>query len=178
VEQPPPGMAQVQVVSDFEDQTWDVFAGQDHVCTTPCNTWLDPRRSIFLQARGNPRDEIYLPGLGQEAWQARNAVVVASGSCHGKYVNGVVFTSLGGMGLITGITLTAIGCSDTQRRGGMCTAGLITGGISLPVTAIFIWMLVDSGPKADVFPIYQSQPAPGQTPVKVGLGPAGISGTF
>ena len=175
----PPGMAQVDVVSAFEEQTWDVYAGDARVCTTPCTTVLDPLRPLALRSfQGARTDELWLPTLGAEALDKRGAVVLATGHDRGKYVNGIVFTTLGGMGAVTGITFTAVGCSDLQRRGGLCTAGLITGGVSLPVTAFFIWMLVDSMPHADVFPVLRAQPGGGQPPVKVGLGPAGISGTF
>jgi hypothetical protein len=40
----------------------------------------------------------------------------------------VTFTALTGMGLATGITLTAVGCSTDRST--MCNAGLITGAAS------------------------------------------------
>jgi hypothetical protein len=175
---PPPGMVQVDVISTFDEQSWDVYAGDVHLCTTPCSQWLDPMQSLRLEARGTPRDWIRVPALGVEALESGSAVVVATGSHRGKYVNGIVFTTLGGMGVVVGITFTAVGCSDLERRGGLCTAGLITGGASLPLTAFALWMLIDSAPHAEVFPVHQIQPAPGQPPVTIRLGPAGVSGTF
>ena len=177
-EEPPPGMAQLDVVSDFSGQVWDVYAGEDRICTTPCTQWVDPMRPLFLEARGSPHDKLFVPGLGVEAMQSRNALVVATGSCDGKETVGITFTSLGGMGLIVGISLTAIGCSDLQRLGGMCNAGLITGGVSIPLTAWAIWMIVDAQPKVQVFPVLRAQPGRGQPPLTVGLGPGGIAGTF
>lgn len=177
-EEPPPGMAQVDVVSAFEEQTWDLYAGEDYLCTTPCTQWVDPLRPLRLNARGKPRDRIRLPGLGVEALEARNAVLLATGSCEGKFVNGLVFTTFGGMGTVVAITLTAVGCSDVERRGGMCNAGLITGAVSVPLTAFAIWLLVDSAPRADVLPVYRVPQGRGQPPLTFGVGPTGINGTF
>ncbi|HYV45060.1 MAG TPA: hypothetical protein VFA20_09375, partial [Myxococcaceae bacterium] len=72
----------------------------------------------------------------------------------------------------------AVGCSDLQERAGMCNAGLITGAASLPLTAFGIWLLLDSNPKADVFPVLRTRPGRAQIPVTVGLTPTGIAGTF
>jgi len=176
-QEPPPGMAQVDVVSAFEGQTWDVYAGDTHVCTTPCTTWVDPMRPLSLESQGARQDHLFVPTLG-EALETRSAMLVATGHNRAKYVNGIVFTTLGGMGTVVGITFTAIGCSDQQRRGGLCTAGLITGAASLPIVAIFTWMIVDSMPHADVLPVLRAQPGGGQPPVTVRMGPGGISGTF
>jgi hypothetical protein len=176
-QEPPPGMAQVDVVSAFEEQTWDVFAGDAHVCTTPCTTWVDPLRPLSLVSQGGRRDEIWVSSMG-EALETRNAVLVATGHHRAKYVNGLVFTTLGGMGVVVGITFMAVGCSDLQRRGGACTAGLITGAVSLPITAIFTWLIVDSMPHADVFPVLKAEQGRGLPPITVGMGPGGIAGTF
>lgn len=176
-QEPPPGMAQVDVVSDSPEEAWDVYVGEDHVCTTPCTQWLDPMRPVFLrsQRRG---DELWLPVLGPELMETRNGVLVATGHSRAKFAVGATFTTLGGMGMVVGIVFTAVGCSDLARRGGECTAGLITGGVSIPITAAFIWMLVDSNPKADVFPVLRTQPGRAQVPISVGLTPTGIAGTF
>jgi hypothetical protein len=58
---------------------------------------------------------------------AGDLMVSAKPLANGMYATGIVFTSLSGMALATGITLTAVGCATD--RSGMCTAGLITGGI-------------------------------------------------
>jgi hypothetical protein len=67
----------------------------------------------------------------------------------GAYVTGIVFTTLGGMALATGITLTAVGCSSDDRRG-MCIAGLITGGVGGVVTAGSILLMVKSLPQVRI----------------------------
>jgi hypothetical protein len=176
VEEPPPGMVAVSIVSEYEEQAWDVYAGRDLVCTTPCTQWFSPRQQLVLKSRNG--DRLFIPGVGREALKARHAILVAEGTSYAKQVNGIVFTTLGGMGVVTAITLTAVGCSQVQERGGMCTAGLITGGASVPVTAFALWMLLDSSPKAHVLPVFQSRAQHGQPPVTFSLAPNGIVGTF
>jgi hypothetical protein len=175
-ELPPAGMVEVNVVSEYEDQVWDVYAGGQIVCTTPCTQWLKAHQHVALKAHDG--DRIDVPGLGLEALEARRAVLVAEGTCEGKQINGIVFTSLGSMGLITAITLTAVGCSDVLERRGMCNAGLITGAITLPLTAAAIWMIVDSMPRAHILPVFRTTAAAGQPPVTIAVGPTGIFGTF
>ncbi|HZI03159.1 MAG TPA: hypothetical protein VEZ71_04020, partial [Archangium sp.] len=46
VAEPPPGMVAVSVVSEYEDQVWDVYAGKDLVCTTPCTQLFSPRQHL------------------------------------------------------------------------------------------------------------------------------------
>ncbi|WP_309890415.1 hypothetical protein [Archangium sp.] len=176
VQETPPGMVTVSVVSEYEEQVWDVYAGGNLVCTTPCTKWFSPRQHLVLKARNG--DRLFVPGVGREALQARYAIVVAEGTSYAKHVNGIVFTTFGGMGLVTAITLTAVGCSQVQERAGMCSAGLITGGVSVPVTAFALWMLLDSGPKVHVLPAFQTRAHHGQPPVTVALAPNGIVGTF
>lgn len=176
VEEPPPGMVAVSVVSEYEDQVWDVYAGGNRVCTTPCTQWFSPRQHLVLKSREG--DKLFVPGVGREALKARYAIVVAEGTSYAKHVNGIVFTTLGGMGMVTAITLTSVGCSQVRERGGMCTAGLITGGVSVPVTAFALWMLLDSSPKAHVLPAFKAKAHHGQPPVTFSLAPNGIVGTF
>jgi hypothetical protein len=176
VQEPPPGMVAVSVVSEDERQVWDVYADRDLVCTTPCTQWFSPRQHLVLRSREG--DELFVPGVDREAQRARHAMLVAEGTSYAKRVNGIVFTTFGGMGVVTAITLTAVGCSQVQERGGMCTAGLITGGASVPVTALALWMLLDSSPKAHVLPVFKSRAQHGQPPVTFSLAPNGIVGSF
>ena len=53
------------------------------------------------------------------------------------FAAGVTFTTLTGMGLATGITLTAVGCSTDRST--MCNAGLITGAAS----AVGLYLSID-----------------------------------
>jgi hypothetical protein len=172
---PPPGMVELDVVSDREDQVWDVYSGSEVVCSTPCTRLFQTGQDLFVESRDG--DAVFVPDVGVDS-QQRHAMVVAEGTSYGKQVNGIVFTTLGGMGVVTAITLTAVGCSDLQERAGMCNAGLITGAVSLPLTAVAIWMLVDSNPKAHVLPVFESRARNGQPPVRVAVAPNGVVGTF
>jgi hypothetical protein len=169
-------MVEVSVVSEYEDQVWDVVAGGDVICTTPCTQWVRAGQGLRLMA--NDGDRLFVPGLGVEAMQSRRALLIAEGTCDGKHITGLVFTTFGGMGVVTSIPFIAIGCSNLERRGGMCTAGLITAAVSVPLTAISIWMMIDGLPKAHIIPELKIQASAGQPPVTLSLLPNGIAGTF
>lgn len=179
-QEPPPGMVEVEVVST-DGRVWDVFLGDTWeatpACSTPCVQWVDPRRPLYLYTRGAVQDRVAIPFLSREIAETRSGLLVATGSQHGKNVLGIVFTTLGGMGTVIGTTFTAIGCSDVERRGGICNGGLITLGVSLPVTAVSIWMMVDALPHVDLVPVYRTELTRGQ-PVSVAFGPGWVNGTF
>ncbi len=174
--EPPPGTVAVDVVSDNEAQVWTVYTGNQEVCTTPCSGWFNAGERLTLKSRNG--DFLYVPGLGREAAEARHALLIAEGTNKAKKVNGIVFTTFGGMGVVTAITLTAVGCSNLERRAGVCSAGLITGAASVPVTAFALWLLIDSGPKAHVLPVFKAKTASGQPPLSFAVTPNGVIGTF
>lgn len=161
--------------SDRDGRAWQVLAGTQPPCQLPCSMWVDPTQTVHL--RSSAGDGLYLDALDLELQGAKHGVVIASGRNRGEHVNGLVFTTLGAMGLVTGIALAAVGCSDTQRRGGMCVAGLITSGLGAPLMAVAIWMIVDSAPQAHFFPVFSTAPARGE-PVSVVVTPAGVAGRF
>lgn len=173
---PPPGKVAVNVVSARDDQQWAVYAGGDKVCATPCTRWFGARQPLMLRSLEGEYLEVL--DLGDEAVRARRALLVAEGTSYGKRVNGIVFTTLGGMGVVTAITFTAVGCSNLEERGGLCTAGLITGAAAVPLTAVALWMLIDSSPRAHILPVFKSRSAEGQSEVRVSLLPNGLAGTF
>lgn len=175
-EDPPPGMIDVNVVSEYPGQRWDVHTGGERVCTSPCTHRLRQGDDVVLIADNG--DELFVPAIGYETPDAKRGLLVAEGSHRGKRVNGIVFTTLGGMALVTGITFTAVGCSDLQERAGMCTAGLITGGVALPLTAFSIWLMIDALPKSHFVPVYTQKTADGHPPVSLYVTPNGVAGTF
>lgn len=175
-EDPPPGMVDLKVVSEYGNQTWDVHAGGEVVCSTPCTQRLRIGEDLVLVAGDG--DELFVPAVAIETPDTKRALLIAEGSHRGKRVNGIVFTTLGGMAMVTGITFTAVGCSNLQERAGMCTAGLITAGVGLPLTAVSIWLIVDALPKSHFMPVAQVKTLDGHPPVRVSLAPNGIAGTF
>jgi hypothetical protein len=171
----PPGEVDMHFVSDDPGLTWTVSADGDELCSTPCTRRLKTSESILMRTRS---EGVYPPRIIDVAPQAKRAVLVAEASSNALFVNGVTFTSLGGMGIIIGITLSAVGCTDLQKHAGMCTAGLITGGVSAPLTAVAILMLVNSLPTVHVLPVLQADLGRGQPPLALTVTPAGIAGTF
>ncbi len=89
---------------------------------------------------------------------------------------GIVFSTFGGMGVMTGITFSAIGCSSSDRPG-FCTAGLISLGAGALVTAGSIFLILDSMPRAEVVPLYELGPAR-STIALTAIGPGYLAGTF
>jgi len=163
-QQGPPGTVRLDIVSTDARVKWDVIFDVGPVCSTPCTRWVDPTRSILLRSR-DERDEMVVPDLGPYA-RGGPMQLRAHPTSQGLFATGVTFTALGGMAAVVGIVFTAVGCSDTQERGGMCTAGLITLGSGAAVTPAAIWMIVAGLPRAEIL---------GGTVV---AGPGGISGTF
>jgi hypothetical protein len=138
---------------------WDVRIDNNAVCSTPCSLLVDPMRYITLHAQVNARDQLavgYLP--------PGDVLVQAKPRAQGAFAAGVTFTALSGMGLVTGITLTAVGCSTD--RGTMCRAGLITGGVSAVGLYLSIDLLRRSLPRVDIGP---AQATPYATGNAVGL---------
>jgi hypothetical protein len=89
----------------------------------------------------------------------------------GMYATGITFTTLGGMALVTGITLTAIGCSSD--RSGLCTAGLISGGAGIATTLGGVWLMRAALPRVQIRAMEQR----GMALYPTGSG-AAMSGTF
>lgn len=153
VDRGPPGTVKVNFVSAETDRTWDVVVGDRKLCTTPCERWLDPlmpyaMRSIagFLQ-----KDHVAeVPDLrahqGQGALQVRAHPRSLAG-----LAGGLTATSLGGMGLVTGIVLLAVGCSSDSQPS-MCTAGKITLPAGAIVTGGGIYLVVTSAERVELFP--------------------------
>jgi hypothetical protein len=175
----PPGTVRVDLVSGSADRRWDVYYDDQVICTTPCSRWLDPTRPVAMRTRdegwGRSPDMLRLANLGPAA-RAGAVALVANPTRHGRLATGITFTSLGGMAAITGITLAGVGCSQAERRG-MCTAGgisLAAGGL---VAAGGIMLILESLPRAEVFPAGTMASARAEGPGVV-VGPGFVAGRF
>jgi hypothetical protein len=129
---------------------WDVRIDDNAVCTTPCSMLIDPLHFVTLNAQEGARDRLsvgYLP--------PGDVIVQARPRAEGAFAAGVVFTTFSGLGLATGITLTAIGCATDRPT--MCKAGLITGGASAVGLYLSIDLILRSLPRVDVGPV-QARP--------------------
>ncbi|MBL0217719.1 MAG: hypothetical protein IPQ07_28060 [Myxococcales bacterium] len=139
---PAPGSTQATFVSG-NAQPWEVLLDRQPACETPCSIYVPPMRFVTLRARDRVMLEVgYLP---------QGSVVVRGWHfADGAYAGGIIGTTFSGMGLATGITLTAVGCATDRRI--MCTAGLITGGVSAVGLYLSIRLMQSAVPKAEVLP--------------------------
>lgn len=169
-EEGPPGTVKVDFVSANPANRWEVYADDEVLCSTPCSKWVDPVRPVMLRARedsfGAP-DKVQVPTLVEQANYGA-LQLKAHGTARGQLVTGMTFLSLTGMALITGITLTALGCATD--RGGMCTGGLISMGAGALGGAGSLWLMLDALPKAEVRSVSGG--------VQLNAGPGGLYGRF
>lgn len=139
---PPPGSTQATFVST-SSEGWEVLLDRQPACETPCSIYVPPMRYVTLRSRDRVLLDVgYLP--------QGSVVVRGKPLSNGAYAGGIVGTTFAGMGLVTGITLTAVGCATD--RDGMCTAGLITGGVSAVGLYLSIRLMQSAVPKAEVLP--------------------------
>jgi len=101
------------------EQKWDVWIDQQPACATPCSIGVAPLQFVALRTQEhNPirLDVGYLP--------QGDLMVSAKPFSQGLYAGGIIMTTFAGMGVATGVTLTAVGCSTDHPT--MCRAGIIT----------------------------------------------------
>ena len=148
-EAPPPQQASANATRatfvSTSEVRWDVRIDDNAVCTTPCSIMVDPVRFVTLHSH-DARSERVNVGFMPPG----EVLVQAKPRSQGAFAAGVTFTSLTDMGLATGITLTAVGCSTDHPT--MCNAGLITGVASAIGLYLSIDLLRKSLPKVHVGP--------------------------
>jgi hypothetical protein len=161
-QQPVPGATRATFVSTGEAR-WDVRLDNNAVCTTPCSLLIEPMHFVTLasQERSPSRLAVgYLP--------AGDLLVQAKPRSEGAFAAGVVFTTFSGMGLATGISLTAVGYGADHPT--MAKAGLITGVASAVGLYLSIDLLRSSLPRVSVGPAQARPYAAGNA--------VGLAGTF
>jgi hypothetical protein len=152
VDRGPTGTVKVKFLPVRPNQEWEVMVGDRSVCKTPCERWVDPAMPYTLKYDPGffQRNE-YLDVPDLRAHQSSERVMVRGEPRNtGEFVSGIMATALGGMAVLTGTALTAVGCS---RGTGMCTAGLITLPIGLVAVIPGIWMILDSKGTVQVTPM-------------------------
>jgi hypothetical protein len=137
---PPPTRA--TFVSDTSQQ-WDVTIDGEPVCGTPCTYLLFPVQFVTLRSR-EPRPVL----LDVGRLPPGDLIVSGKPLETGMYAGGIVATTLGGMALAIGITFSAVGAA--QDRGGMTTAGLITGAAGVAALAGGIYLMIRALPAVSV----------------------------
>jgi hypothetical protein len=138
----PPAPTRATFVSTGAEQ-WDVVVDGQPMCATPCSGPLYPLQFVVL--RSQERRPVLLD-VGR--LPPGQLLVSAKPMESGMYAGGIVATTLGGMALVTGITLLSVGLA--KDRSGMSTAGLITGaagGLALPWG---IYLMMSAVPGATV----------------------------
>lgn len=137
---PPPPTAEFVSTGALQ---WEVLIDRQPVCVTPCSLGVPRGRWVSMRTRERRPVRVEVGMLGEQP------VTVAAKPLHnGAYATGVTFTALGGTAVVTGIVLTAVGCATD--RDGMCTAGLITGGVGAVVTAGSIWLMTRAVPRVRI----------------------------
>lgn len=141
-EAPQPGSTQATFVSS-SSAPWEVLVDRQPACETPCSIYVPPMRFVTLRSRDRVLLDVgFLP--------QGSVVVRGTHLSNGAYAGGIVGTTFAGMGLVTGITLTAVGWGTGHD--GMRTAGLITGGVSAVGLYLSIKLMQSAVPKAEVLP--------------------------
>jgi hypothetical protein len=180
----PPGTVKVDFVSSNPAARWDVYNDDQVICTTPCARFVHPAHPVMMRARdegfgfGGSADKVEVANL--LAYPDPHLQLEAHPTARGQFATGIVFMTFSGMAVLTGAALIGVGCSDTSSRGGMCTAGLISGGIGAAALAGSIWLFLDSRPRAEVSPYTEGGPTMLALPAKPGvhIAPTGLFGTF
>jgi len=145
--QPPPMMmsaTRATFVSTSEEQ-WDVYLDRQPVCSTPCTVGVLPVQFVALRTQENNPIRLDVGHMPEG-----DLMVSAKPLSNGLYATGMTFTTLTGMGVVTGITLTAVGCSTDHPT--MCHAGIITvvaGGLGLYGS---IYLMRKALPRASIGP--------------------------
>lgn len=145
----PPAPTQATFVSE-SSRSWTVVVDGRPVCGTPCSGPLYPHQFVSLHSR-EPRPVV----LDVGRLPPGEFTVVGRHLQDGQYAGGIVAVTLGGMALATGITLVAVGLA--KDKGGMTTAGLISGGAGLLAIPGGIYLMVVALPIARV----ERAPGPG-----------------
>jgi hypothetical protein len=124
-------------------EAWDVAVDGEVVCATPCTQPLAPHQFIVL------RSQEARPILLEVGRLPPGDLVVTGKPLEGgKYAGGIVATTLGGMALVTGITLSAVGLATD--RNGMSLAGFISGGVGALTTVGGIYLMLTAVPTFSV----------------------------
>ena len=163
VDRGPPGTVKVRFVSASSEQKWNVVVGDRKLCETPCEKWVDPVMPYAMRAEAGflQRDHVVeLPDLREHQTHGPLQVRAHERSTAGL-TGGITATTFGGLGVAAGTVFLAVGCTSDERKG-MCTAGAITLPVGALLTGGGIWLIVDSGPYAEV--------RPDQRPPQLGVG--------
>lgn len=146
----PPGTVRADFVSADEDMRWDVYVDDRATCTTPCSVWVDPSRPVAMRTRESRPQTVAVKRVPLDRGPLQ---VSAEPRRNIQFLTGLTFTSLGGMAVVTGISLAGVGCSSDDRDF-LCQPGIITGVAGAVVTAGAVWLLRNSFARVSVGAVF------------------------
>jgi len=167
----PPGSIKVRFLPPRPDEPWQVMVADRTVCETPCERWIDPAMPFSLKhdpGFWHRNEVIDIPDMRNRV-PGERLLLSAEPRNSTKLVLGILSTTFGGLGLATGITLTAAGCGSDHA--GICKAGLFTMPTGLLIIPGVYW-IIDSAPRVELRPL----PAPtlnSYAPMSDGSAPPG-----
>lgn len=145
------GMLKATFVSARADQVWEVRSNDQTLCETPCTRHIDPLDAYQMRTGKagfmQPGSVVDLPDLRPYAG-AGTLEVRAKPRSNGLFMGGLIVTGLGGAAVFMGGFLALAGCAS--ERSGLCTGGAITAASGALMVAPGVWMLVESGPEAEL----------------------------
>ena len=77
----PENAVAVNFDSDRDGRQWQILAGNEAPCLTPCSLWVDPTQTVHF--RSSEGEHMYLDDLDYQLQGAKHGVVVAEGASSG-----------------------------------------------------------------------------------------------
>jgi transposase len=153
VDRGPAGTVKAKFLPVRPRETWDVVVGDRKICTTPCERWVDPAMPYSLKydpGTFSKNEFVELPDLRPFAFHERIEVRPTPRNS-AEQVGGVLMTTFGGLGVVTGTVLSLVGAGQSDKT--LRNAGLITLGSGLVLLVPGIWLIVDSKGSVSVTPM-------------------------
>jgi hypothetical protein len=148
----PPGTLRVRFLPPDPDRAWRLSVAERKLCDVPCTRSVDPALPYSFRADGGflrGDDVVDIPDL-RPFDGAGDVEVRPVPRNTGRLVWGIVMTSIGGLGMITGGVLLASGCGGQDQ--GRCIAGAIATPAGALLVAPGIWFIVTSRGGIEVAP--------------------------
>lgn len=172
----PQGSVKVNFLSANPDHQYDIAINDRKLCSTPCSRWVDPAvpfTFVYEKAWYERNERIEMPDLRDQKAKGDKLDARAYPTKTGKLAGGIVMTSFGGIGILTGAALTFVGAAKDQS--GTLTAGLITLPVGIGLTVPGILLIVNSGSYVEIEP---ADPGGPKMPVEARRSTLGVGWQF
>lgn len=174
----PPGSVKVNFLSANAEHQYDVSINDRKLCQTPCARWVDPAvpfSFVFEKGFFERNERIELPDLREHQTKGNKLDARAYPTKTGKLAGGIVMTTFGGIGILAGAAMTAVGAASDDKKG-LLTAGLITLPVGIGLTVPGILLIVNSGSRVEIEPTNPNNPP--RMPVEARSLRLGLGGAF